>query len=284
MSARRGGFTLVELMIVLTLGVLVLGAAIGMLVQQEEAYGQMRAMAATQEDTRIGGELLSGELREISAGGGDLLWATSDSIRVRALRKFGIVCDIDKTGKRLIVAQQGVDPFTAEDSVVIYVDQDTLKATDDIWQREYVTGVSSSATCVTPMAPTLLALLPDADYVSLTLQGSGLKFDSVFPGAPVRQYETVTYAAGSWDGQRMLVAVDDKGRVSPLLGPLTDSDALVFRYLDGEGDELTSVPLDAGDRASVRRIRIAMRAQRWTSARTGMHRDSVITDIFLRGG
>jgi prepilin-type N-terminal cleavage/methylation domain-containing protein len=284
MSARRDGFTMVELLLVLVLGLVVIGGAVNTLVRQEQAYGQMQAMAGTQEDIRIGVELLAGELREISAEGGDLVLATDDSIRIRALRKFGLVCDVDKTGKRLVVAQEGVDPFSERDSVVVYVDQDPLKAADDIWQREYVTNVSTSATCTTLFGLLVPGLLPDADVIGITLQGSGLRFDSVFPGAPVRQYETVTYSAGAVDGETMLLLTTAAGNRYPLLGPLDGSAGLTFRYFDGQGIELTSTPLSATDRQNVHRIRLALRAAHWANARDGMHRDSVITDIFIRGG
>jgi prepilin-type N-terminal cleavage/methylation domain-containing protein len=284
MRARRAGFTMVELLLVLVLGAFAMAAAVTTLVRQERAYGQLRAMAGTQEDTRTGVQFLSGELLELSATGGDLLLASRDSIRIRALRKFGIVCSVNKTGKRLVVAQEGLDPFAAGDSIVVYEDRDTLMAADDFWQREYVTAVSGSPACVTTLGLNVAGLLPGSQMVELTLQGSGLRFDSVFPGAPVRQYETVTYATGSVGGETLLTMRQDGGTAVPLLGPLTSTSGLVFRYFDGSGTELTSLPLSAADRAAVRRIQVALRAERWGDARSQMLRDSVITDIYVRGG
>lgn len=282
LKARRDGFTFVELLLVLVLGLLLLGGAYSTLVRQEQAYGQLRAMAATQQDARTGLELLTAELREVSASGGDLLMATPDSLRFRALRKFGLVCDTDKNNKRLLVAQLGADPFVAGDSIVVYVDQDSLMARDDIWQREQLSSVSASSGCSTTLGAALPSLLPEATLRVLTLQGPGLRFDSVYPGAPVRGFQRLAYGMATVDGEAMLV-MRRGGTTVPLLGPLAAGDGLVFRYYDGLGNELTSFPLSAFARQSVRRIRVEMRAARVANSRTGLHEDSLFTDIFTRG-
>jgi prepilin-type N-terminal cleavage/methylation domain-containing protein len=282
LTARRDGFTFVELLLVLVLGLLLLGGAYGTLVRQEQAYGQLRAMAGTQQDARTGLELLSAELREVSAVGGDLLMATPDSLRFRALRKFGLVCDTDKNNKRLLVAQLGADPFASQDSIVVYVDQDSLMARDDIWQREQVSSVNAATSCSTTLGAALPSLLPEATLKVLTLQGAGLRFDSVFPGAPVRGFQRLTYGVATVDGEPMLV-MRRRDVTVPLLGPLAAGDGLVFRYYDGLGTELTSFPLSAFDRQSVRRIRVEMRTTRMANSRTGLHEDSLFTDIFTRG-
>lgn len=282
LTARRDGFTFVELLLVLVLGLLLLGGAYRTLVRQEQAYGQLRAMAGTQQDARTGLELLSAELREVSASGGDLLVATPDSIRFRALRKFGLVCYTDKNNKRLTVAQMGSDPFASGDSIVVYVDGDSLMARDDIWQREQVSSVSGTVTCGTTLGLYLPDLLPNATLRVLTIQGAGLRFDSVYPGAPVRGFQRLAYGVQPVDGEPMLV-MRRRGETFPLLGPLAPGDGIVFRYFDDQGTELTSFPLSAFDRQRVRRIRVEMRAARVGSSATGVHEDSLFTDIFTRG-
>lgn len=282
MTTNRPGFTFIELLMVVVLGFMVLAAAYGTLVRQEQAYGQVRAMVGTQDDARMGIELLSAELREVSPEGGDLLMAAADAIGFRALRKFGLVCTTDKLNKRLVVARLGVDPFRAGDSVVVYVDGDTLMAADDSWARDVVTGVASPSLCTTTLGLGLSALLPDASLATLSLHGAGLKYDSIFPGAPVRSFEALTYRTGTWDGDPMLV-VERNGTMQPLVGPLTATDGVRFRYFDGQGNELTGLPLGATDRERVRRVRVEVRATRHAGSRVGMHQDSLITDIYTRG-
>lgn len=281
MTTHRPGFTFIEMLMVVVLGSIVVAGVYGTLVRQEQAYGQVRAMGATQDDARMGVELLSSELREVSPEGGDLLMAAADSIRFRALRKFGLVCDTDRPGRRLSIAQLGADPFRPGDSLLVYVDQDTLMAADDIWQRDLVTHVGGLSSCPTTLGLRLLGLLPDATLTSLTVEGSVLNIDSVFPGAPIRSYESLTYRIGPWDGDPMLV-VERNGVAQPLVGPLT-SDGIRFRYFDGQGLELASVPLSAADRERVRRVRVEVRASRHAGSQAGMHQDSLITDIYTRG-
>jgi len=175
----------------------------------------------------------------------------------------------------------GADPFAASDSVVIYVDQDSLLADDDIWERAQVTGVSSPALCVTTLGTALAALLPTANLHTITL-GGGVHFDSVYPGAPVRSYEMLSYRAGTWNGEPTLVR-DQDGAVTPLVGPLPSTGGLSLRYFDATGTELTAFPLSAADRASVRRIRVELQAEQVAGSQLGMHQDSLISDIFTRG-
>lgn len=280
MRTRRAGFTLIELLLVLVLGMILLGAAFQTMSQQEQAYGLFNAMAGTQGDTRLGVELLTSELRELSADGSDLLLATPDSLRIRALRKFGLVCSTNTSNTQLTVAQIGADPFLTGDSIVVYVDQDSLKAADDIWQRTQVTNIQATSTCGSLLGGTLGLVLPDATLTILKVGGS-LRFDSIYPGAPVRSFENLMYRAGDWQGDKVLERVYN-GTSAPMFGPLADPDGFVVSYFDTLGTELTTFPLSAADRASVQRLRIELRAERRAgAART--HTDSLITEIYLRG-
>lgn len=280
MSTRRDGFTLIELLLVLVLGMVLLGAAFQTMSQQEQAYGLFNAMAATQGDTRLGVELLTSELREVSADGSDLLLATPDSLRIRALRKFGLVCLTNKSNSQITVAQIGADPFATGDNIVVYVDQDPLKASDDIWQFSQVSNIQSTSTCGSLLGGALGLLIPDARLTILKVGGS-LRFDSIFPGAPVRSFETLMYRLGDWQGEKVLERVHD-GTSAPMFGPLSETDGFVVSYFDTLGTELTAFPLSEADRASVQRLRIELRAERRAgAART--HTDSLITEIYLRG-
>jgi len=282
MMERRAGFTLVELMIVLVIGLAVLAAAGDTLVRQERAYSYLRAVAGTQEDTRAGVDLLAAELREISPGGGDLIMATPDSLRFRALRTFGLVCSTDKNNKRFTVAQRGADPFASGDSIAVYVDGDSLKAADDAWQTTALSGTSSLAVCTTTLGVSLGTLLPGSNLVQITVVGAGLRWDSIYPGAPIRAYEQLTYRVADVDGEPTLVRVRTD-TISPLIGPLTATNGLRLRYFDGQGTELTSFPLDATARESVRRIRMELRAERRAGQPAGSYVGMLMTDIHTRG-
>lgn len=280
MRNTREGITLIELLLVMVLGMIVVGGAYTTLLSQSDAYGTLNARAGTQQDTRMGIDLLSAELRELSANGSDLTLASASSIQFRALRGFGILCDQNKINKKLIVARLGVQPFSEKDSILVYVDGDSLKAADDVWQREYINSVSAT-TCgaVLGLGLTLSSLLPDATFAELTV-GNTLRTDSIFPGAPIRSFDVVTYEVGTWGGAPMLLR-KEAGNASPLL-PIREGDGLALRYFDGAGTELTTLPLDAAARASVRRIQVVLRGER-RSVRAETYQDSLMTDVYLRG-
>lgn len=281
MRSHREGFTIIELLMVLVLGTMVMVSAYTALIRQSQSYSTLSAMTGTQQDTRTGIDLLGAELREVSANGSDLLLATPDSVRFRALRSFGILCDQNKINKKLIVQQFGVQPFRTGDSVLVYVDGDSLQAEDDSWQREYVNSTSAITLCGTTLGLSLIEQFGSANLIELTV-GNSLKSDSIYPGAPVRAFDVLTYGVGTWDGRPMLLRRQGSD-IAPLLGPIEDPGGIELSYFDGQGNELTGFPLDAATRASVRRIQVTLRAERHTGSPGGTHQDSLITDVFLRG-
>lgn len=284
MRTMREGFTFVELLLVLVLGTMLLGAVYETLSRQEEAYGFFNAVAGTQHDARMGMDLLASELRELSTGGGDLLMATEDSVRIRAMRKFGIVCLDDKSAKRFSVATLGVTPFAPGDSFFVYVDQDSLKASDDIWQKDAVSSVGALADCGTSILSSALGtLVPTATLQQITVPGAGLRFDSIFPGAPIRSFETLTYRTGTIRGDDWVQRVSGD-TITPLFGPVTATDGFRIAYFDTLGVAFTTFPLNATDRQNVHRIRIELRARRRAGGPGSTYTDSLISDIYLRGG
>ncbi|MBW3553321.1 MAG: prepilin-type N-terminal cleavage/methylation domain-containing protein [Gemmatimonadetes bacterium] len=278
----REGFTFVELLLVLVLGTMLLGAVYETLSRQEEAYGLFNAVAGTQQDTRMGMDVLAAELREVSAGGGDLIMATQDSLKIRGLRQFGLICATDKNNKRFTVANLGAGGFVVGDSVLIYVDQDSLKAADDTWQRDVLSAVGTT-TCTTTLGLSLGSLLPGGTLQQLTVPGAGLRFDSIFPGAPIRSFETVTYRVGTTDGEPFLQRVVS-GTATPLFGPVPATGGFRIEYFDTAGTQLTTFPLSAADRAIVQRIRLELHARRRAGGPGSTYTDSLVSDIYLRGG
>ena len=289
MTTRRDGFTIIELLLVLLLGSLLLGGVYDTMTRQEKAYGTFNARAGTQQDTRIGMDLLSAELRELNVAGdtagdnGDLLMATPDSIRIRAMRKFGIVCHTDQPGQRFIVATEGATTFSANDSILVYVDRDSLRASDDTWRRSKLTGVSASLGCGLSAFGLAQALLsPDATRQQLQVTGGSLPLAQIYPGAPIRSFETLTYRVAGVGSRPWVVRVQ-ADTIMPLFGPVAADGGFRLAYFDTAGTELTTFPLSLADRRSVGRIRLELRARRQTNADTPAYTDSLISEIFVRG-
>ncbi|MFA4097975.1 prepilin-type N-terminal cleavage/methylation domain-containing protein [Xanthomonas perforans] len=63
----QGGFNLIELMISMVLGLLVVGAAIGIFLSNRQAYAATEGVGRIQETARLGFELIARDIREAGA-------------------------------------------------------------------------------------------------------------------------------------------------------------------------------------------------------------------------
>jgi prepilin-type N-terminal cleavage/methylation domain-containing protein len=92
-SAPRRGFTLVELLVALSLASVVAAALLAVLVRQQRFYAGVAQLVETRAHIREGLGVLPGDLRNISTAAGDLL-ATSDSaVELRATIGSAVACD-----------------------------------------------------------------------------------------------------------------------------------------------------------------------------------------------
>lgn len=232
-GADRKGFTLVELLIVVVLGGLVLAATYQTLVTNQRTFTVQAAQIEGQQTLRAGVEVLSGELRELSAPEGDLLTMSSDSIRMRTLRSFGVACDTADASAPSVTVKRVGRWFSAGDSVWAFLDRDPALQSDDVWRLTTVTAVDTSFTCATGPEPAALVTL------------SGLVGpDTILPGAPLRSFEQYTYGLYEWSGRPFLGRSAPGDSPEPVVGPLdgTGGDPLEFVFLDENGD-VTADPL-----------------------------------------
>lgn len=259
----RKGFTLVELLIVVVLGGLVLAATYQTLVTNQKTFTVQAAEIEGQQTLRAGLEVLGGELREISPPEGDLLRMTTDSIRVRTLRGFGVACDTAYTADPNLTVKRVGDWFAVGDSVFVFLDGDPDLQKDDSWRSAIVAAVDTTVTCATGTEP--------AQIVTL---GGLAGADTVLPGAPVRSFERYTYGVYEWSGEPYLGRTDKFGDTEPVIGPLDAKAAnpLEFKYLDENG-------LVTGDPLEVAQIQITLRT---SSDVADAHGDRVQDSVTVR--
>ncbi|MDT8342605.1 MAG: prepilin-type N-terminal cleavage/methylation domain-containing protein [Longimicrobiales bacterium] len=246
MNDRRG-FTLIELLVVAVLGSLVVLAAYQVLITNQRAYAIQNIKVLSQQSSRGAMDVLFGELREVSAAGGDVLEIDDSELRVRVMRGLGVACNVDLGGTAprltvLMVAQA----FQAGDSVFVFADNDDNRSADDTWLRVRVTASDSTATCGTEPAHTLDFGGQMAPFVA----------DSVRSGAPVRAFTRFTYGLTTYNGQTFLGRREGNGDWVPLVGPLRDADTgaagVSFEYYDRDGNTTSNV-------SEVRRIQVTVR-------------------------
>lgn len=282
---RRSGFTIVELLVVLIIGSILIAGAYRTLISQERSYRVYDAAVSTQQATRLSLQVLSAELREISAQGADLIYAGDHAVAFRALRKFGFICDMNKPLKQVVVVRLGQEAFDTGDSLFVYVDGDTLTGSDDFWDVAQVSNASGGAcTSVTGLA--IAGALLGGTQAVLKLAGAP-HLDSVNIGAPVRSFDRVAYAVKQFGDTWYLGRATAPDTMVPIIGPLARPavGGLVFSYYDTLGTVMTSLPLDSAGRAAVRRIQVTVRGKKTTNVQNiQAYVDSLTTDIFLRGG
>ena len=272
MNDRRG-FTLVELMVVAIVGSLLVMGAYQVLITNQRTYTIQNSKVQAQQATRAAVDILFSELREISAGGGDILSFDAQRLEVRAMRDVGVVCDnLPATFSLLpqLLVRRVSDPLQVGDSVFVFADNDEYRTSDDRWIRGRITTVLDAQLCEGTY---------DAQLLSFVGQAATFVADTVREGAPVRNFTRYEYALDTYDGQTYLGRSDHGGDWVPLVGPLTGisgQPGLELTYLDSAGAE-TAVAAD------IRRILITVRS--YSDARDQQGNlvvDSLTTSIYMR--
>lgn len=270
MTVRRGGFTLVEFMVVVVLGGVVVGAVYQSLIAQQRTYQVSGAMIQDQETLRAAVGILETELREVGArggaarGGSDILVAERDSVSFRAQRKLGVICYPHPSERWAYAAAVG-DRFSPGDSVLIHV------SANDVWERAIVESVQSAAPSDCGGSPELVTLasglVQRVKFANHTLAG-------VEVGSPFRSMRTVTYGLyefpdRGWALGRHAPGEAPKYVVGRLAGP---GDGLVLEYLSPDGTA-------AADTAQIGSIRITVTTR---PQLPGVSPEQVVSTVYLR--
>jgi prepilin-type N-terminal cleavage/methylation domain-containing protein len=281
MTQARRGFTLVEMLVAITVSTIVLGAAYMLLQNNQRFYRSQSQIVDLQQNLRAVAELLPAELREISSVEGDILAMSSTALRIRAMRGLGIICDTTAIGSGRITLRnsqwfgyRGVDP--SRDGILIFDENNPDFASDDRW----VSATVSSTTAVN---------CPDGSAGTRVDLGSvtgGLgTIASVTRFSPVRTFEQVTYRLFETGGNTWLGVssfVDGAWTaMSEVAGPLRENDGLAFEYFDAAGAA-------TADSSRVVSVRITARARSMQPIHVqgrpiGYHSDSLTVRVALRG-
>lgn len=271
MSPRRGsgGFTLVELLVVVVLGSLVMLSAHRVLVNNLRAFTIVSAEVRTREPIRAGAEVLRGELREISPAEGDLVAIAADSVVIRGMRKFGVTCSAIVGGTSYLTVARVGEWFEVGDSVVVLADNDPRRASDDIWLKATVGSVDTTLTCAGGRP---------AQQLGLPSTLAMMTADSVRQGAPVRAFTRYWFGLVR-EGDDWFLARREPGRTAePMIGPLDGPGVpgLQFAYFDAYGATATTP-------AQVARIDITLRTRSAVLGSNGEPvGDSVVATIYPR--
>ncbi|HKV73643.1 MAG TPA: type II secretion system protein [Gemmatimonadales bacterium] len=262
MSGRRG-FTLIETMIALALGLAVCALALKLLMGQQRLARLEAARVETQLTLHAALTYLVRELRPVGAGP-DLIEMGSDAMTFRATRGFALACDV--SGSALLIRVQdryGTRmPVPGRDSMLLYWAGDSATRDDDRWLPLPIAGVGQGTGCGGVPVVILSTVWDSAGGIP-----GGLRFP-----APLRIYEILQVRAYQSDGRTWLGArsVSAGEVIQPAFGPLADA-GLRFDFLDPQG-RMTL------DRDRVRSIGITVSAV----GTLATARDSLTTRVLLR--
>jgi prepilin-type N-terminal cleavage/methylation domain-containing protein len=268
MSARRG-FTLVELVVALVLGLMVGGLVHRMLLHAQRLARAQAERIALQENVRVAALVLAGELGslgsdeitpEASAALGypaavrsDLLVIEPGAVTYLAGRGAGRVCGVAPgPPTEIMIAESSWESLRAPratDSLLVFAESNPATGSDDAWIHLGVVSAGAAA-CPGGEAGIAVGVAAPAPLDPAALA-------RVTPGSPARLAEVMQmryYQSGgkSWFGMR---SVSTGEAITPVSGPLADSSAgvrgLTLVYRDA-ADAPTSDP------AAVRAVEIAL--------------------------
>lgn len=224
------GFSLVEVLIFMTVATMVAAALYQVVRFQQRAYRHERAAIARQDALRLASSVLASDIMEASGREGDFAALGSDSIVIRSPVGFGIVCDSDKSDKRLgLFSTSGRFSETAGDSLLVY--------TPTGWVVRGIQAVNPTGTA------SLACPYAGGPALDLTLRVDG-DVAGVPVGAPVRTFHRYTYRLkqdrGSWWLARSDAGATDTDILDILVGPFDGGGSgLQFAYFDANGQPTT---------------------------------------------
>ena len=187
----RKGFTLVELLVVLLLATITTTSAMAVFINSNRVHLAQTAQIQLQQTARAGTDVLSAELREVSNGGGDIMAIGPDSISIRRMGPWTMVCDVvDYSAERFNVLTIGSE-LSENDSIALFAENDTLRLEDDVWLIGEIDDVDSGKTCAS--TPTAWS----AHEIRVPGMAAAMAVDTVRRGAPLRTFVPTTPTAAT---------------------------------------------------------------------------------------
>jgi prepilin-type N-terminal cleavage/methylation domain-containing protein len=268
------GFTMIEVIVALVVGMIVLGSVVQLLIVQGRGYRKQREQVDVRETAREAAGLLSWDLRQAAVAGSSFAVMGSNAVTIRAFRGLGTVC-----AKHALLARYGLwktggnIQATVDDTALVY------QIGRGQWNKLKITAVGTPAAmgvtaCAWPGARPPDMVIEFA--VTATTDTSYIKV-----GAPLRTFRRVQYAEYQqnnrwWLGRKVGAAASYELLTGPLLAPA--SNGLAFTYYDTLG-AVTADP------AAVGSVAFTLRTESFKntiSTGSQYEHDSVTTKVAVR--
>jgi prepilin-type N-terminal cleavage/methylation domain-containing protein len=271
----RRGFTIIELLVGLVVGLMVMGSVVQMMIVQGRGYRKQREIIDIRETARQANTLLAGDLRQSGVGESPLSAMGANSIALRSPRGMGTICAKHATLARYGLWKTGGNILAGtDDSALVY------QLGRDKWTALKVTAVGTPAAmgvaaCAWPGAR-------PPDVVVEFAVGTRTDTSYIKVGAPFRNFRRVEYAEYQlnsrwWFGRRVGAAGSYEQLTGPLVAPA--SNGLAFVYYDTLG-AVTANPGAVGS------VAFTLRSESFKKTYVGntyvYQRDSLTTKVALR--
>ena len=272
---RRPGFTIIELLVGLVVGLIVLGSVVQLMVVQSRGYRKQREIIDIRQTAREAGALLAGDLRQARVGESPLAAMGANSIALRSPRGMGTICAKHATLARYGLWKTGGNIFAgADDSALV------LQLGRDKWTPLKITAVGTPAAMGVPACA-----WPGARPPEIVVEFAvGTKNDTSYikVGAAFRSFRRVEYAEYQlnsrwWLGRKVGAAASYEQLTGPLVAP--SSNGLAFVYYDTLG-AVTTNPAAVGTVAVT--LRTESFKKTYIGNTFGYQRDSLTTKVALR--
>ncbi|MGH7652922.1 MAG: PilW family protein [Gemmatimonadaceae bacterium] len=273
-NARRG-FSLVELLVALVIGLMVVTSVVQMMIAQGRGWRKQREVIDIRETAREALDILSWDLRQSALGQSSLSAISANSVTMRSPRGLGIICGKHATLPRYGLWKSGGDILASpDDSALVY------QIARGKWSPLKITAVGTPAAMGVTSCAWPGARPPDV-VVEFAV---GTKNDTAYikVGAPFRNFKRVQYAEFQlnnrwWLGRKIGSAPAYEQLTGPLVPPA--SNGLAFVFYDTLGT-VTANP------AAVGSVGLTLRTESFKNSGNGStfgyQHDSLTTRVSVR--
>jgi prepilin-type N-terminal cleavage/methylation domain-containing protein len=257
-SVRRRGFTIIELLVGLVVGLILLTSVVQMLIVQGRGYGKQREIIDVRETAREATALLAWDLRQAGIGDSPLAAISPTSIALRSPRGIGTICGKHSSLARYGLWKSGGNILaTVDDSALVY------QLGRDKWTALKIAAVGAPAAMGVTACAWPGARPPDVVVEFAVAAKTDTSYLKV--GAPFRSFRRVEYAEFQlnsrwWLGRKVGAATSYERLTGPLAAP--SSNGLTFAYYDSLG-AVTANP------AAVSSVAFTLRTESYKKARVG---------------
>jgi prepilin-type N-terminal cleavage/methylation domain-containing protein len=292
----RRGFTMIEVIVALVVGMIVLGSVVQMLVVQSRGYRKQREQVDVRETAREAASLLSWDLRQAALGGSNFIALGANSVTLRSPRGVGTICGkapvpalfpaVGQPARYGLWKTGGNITATVDDTALVYQFGRDTALGQSRWSKLKITAVGTPAAMGVPACAWPGARAPDVVVeFAVTTVPLLVKTDTswIKVGAPVRTFRQVQYAeyqSGGrwWLGRKVGSATTFEQLTGPLLAPGATG-GLTLTYYDANG-AVTADP------TAVSSVAFTLRTESYKSTNIGSaytyQHDSLTTRVAVR--